>query len=1009
MSMSTLSDCDRRLLLKHSCQLSTKVESFTFDRTPIEMESFSSEESSIHSPVLFTGRPSSPTFYRPNTGTFTSISRHIGQGALIPPHTSLARAIVMGNSPSSSPPPASESSDRRASVRLEPHSDVPPPPPPPPPSELPSQASRPASGLTLLLREQQQRNAQQAHQGSLDSHEVKISPGDSKNPSSSMSEADSASGPPPSSRFAPGGLGSSAPIEYSASRKDRSRSVGKISDGLHHVEVNSRTETNVRRYVFHEHRQKSKVSIQFISDLPFHRSVSNRDFIFPLSGSPYTSMLHKKFEIEKSMEERFRKLRTSEEETFKSYSRPVAGSSTNQRNKRRAEHTQAVIDELCEVVADLFLAESKLLKSSIYGVSHGESREKVVTAVRAFVSALPSRYALGADSPSEVLLHMRLMAATRADRTKAVLHIHKVEDEDKWRHILPPIGSESASLLRLVTLSCGDANGLLEFITKILSSGGSRVLDADVMLSSDGIVLDRFVVEMKGRLRLDKTVRLIEGFLKKATEAKNSDCSSSSRDFVNSGPLYFAPPETLPSSIPRDIALEMATAVPLSEVIGSASAGSLQLPPLRKHKSLPHEDTAATSRVPQFSLPMRRGPNRHAENDSGSPVKITGGRKQLVNRPGVPNLDSFETTDVREPKVNPEYYFVPTADYGIEMGFVERNILIIPFDEMMLVETIGTGRVSTIYRAIWRQSEEKTIGSGGLNVKMLALKVAMVNPENGDTSHVEELRQEADIASRLQHRHICDLIGVAFDSDCFCLAYDYCEGGSLHQLLADTSRYYDYLPIAMDIANGMAYLHSRNIIHRDLKPSNVLLTRDHRAKISDFGLSVTNRGQELTAETGTYRYMAPECIRHEQYSSNADVYSFGICLWQLITREVPFATMTPVQAAYAVAEGRRPDIPSSTPRRLQEIIRACWDQDSYKRPSFTYIAMALADYAKMAFSPANVGAQTLQIANETLATIDGNSTVNVDFTAPVLSSEANTSSLTRTDSASSDNLGLEIE
>lgn len=126
-----------------------------------------------------------------------------------------------------------------------------------------------------------------------------------------------------------------------------------------------------------------------------------------------------------------------------------------------------------------------------------------------------------------------------------------------------------------------------------------------------------------------------------------------------------------------------------------------------------------------------------------------------------------------------------------------------------------------------------------------------------------------------------------------------------------------------------------------------------------------------------------QVIRHESYSSNADVYSFGICLWQLITREIPFARMTPIQAAYAVAEGRRPAIPASTPRRLQEIITSCWDQDSHKRPSFTYIAMALADYAKMAFSPANVGALTLQIANEMLATVEGNSTVNVDFSTPV--------------------------
>jgi serine/threonine protein kinase len=136
---------------------------------------------------------------------------------------------------------------------------------------------------------------------------------------------------------------------------------------------------------------------------------------------------------------------------------------------------------------------------------------------------------------------------------------------------------------------------------------------------------------------------------------------------------------------------------------------------------------------------------------------------------------------------------------------------------------------------------------------------------------------------------------------------------------------YEYLPITLDIVNGMAYLHSRDAIHHDLKPSNILLTRDHCTKIADFGMSVANAGQELTAETGTYCYMAPKVIRHESYSSNTNVYSFGIVLWQLITCDIPFATMAPIQAAFAVVEGRWPEIPPATPPRLQEIITSCWD------------------------------------------------------------------------------------
>jgi serine/threonine protein kinase len=184
----------------------------------------------------------------------------------------------------------------------------------------------------------------------------------------------------------------------------------------------------------------------------------------------------------------------------------------------------------------------------------------------------------------------------------------------------------------------------------------------------------------------------------------------------------------------------------------------------------------------------------------------------------------------------------------------KREIPAIPFDELMLIEALGMGRVSTIYRAAWRKRTTADQASDpSQQIRMLALKVAMINPETGDRSHIEEMRREADIAARLQHPNISDLVGIASDHECFCLAYEYYEGGSLLSLLSDSSRYYEYLPIALDIANGMAYLHSKNVIHRDLKPSNILLTRDHRARISDFGMSVAMTGQELTAETGTYR------------------------------------------------------------------------------------------------------------------------------------------------------------
>ena len=91
-------------------------------------------------------------------------------------------------------------------------------------------------------------------------------------------------------------------------------------------------------------------------------------------------------------------------------------------------------------------------------------------------------------------------------------------------------------------------------------------------------------------------------------------------------------------------------------------------------------------------------------------------------------------------------------------------IPLIPFEELMLIETLGMGRVSTIYRAAWQRRSANHF-TAPVGVQMVALKVAMVNSETLDTSHVDELRREADIAARLQHPSICDLVGVAADTE----------------------------------------------------------------------------------------------------------------------------------------------------------------------------------------------------------------------------------------------------
>jgi hypothetical protein len=233
----------------------------------------------------------------------------------------------------------------------------------------------------------------------------------------------------------------------------------------------------------------------------------------PPSGSPYAQFLSRKVEIETATRKKLLEMRQAEANlqwhrsivphSSDSNDPSSSGSSraqhecTNEvRNRRRAEHAKAVVDDLCDVVADLFLAESKLLDPRNYGVQTATrkvmDRAQIIPIIRAFVSSLPVRYALGADTPSEVLLHMRLMAAARADQTKVALHVHNLDDDNNWTHTImtrSPDRSGPHRSLRLVTISCHDCTGLLEYISRLLASSGSRVLDADVMLSTDGIVL----------------------------------------------------------------------------------------------------------------------------------------------------------------------------------------------------------------------------------------------------------------------------------------------------------------------------------------------------------------------------------------------------------------------------------------------------------------------------------------------------------------------------------------
>lgn len=98
------------------------------------------------------------------------------------------------------------------------------------------------------------------------------------------------------------------------------------------------------------------------------------------------------------------------------------------------------------------------------------------------------------------------------------------------------------------------------------------------------------------------------------------------------------------------------------------------------------------------------------------------------------------------------------------------------------------------------------------------------------------------------------------------------------------------LTLALDVADGMRFLHHSQILHRDLKSMNVLITSENRAKIADFGLSKSKSSMlsHVTGMVGTFAWAAPENLRDRIYRESSDVYSFGVILWELVTNQIPW-------------------------------------------------------------------------------------------------------------------------
>ncbi|XP_072041340.1 mitogen-activated protein kinase kinase kinase 13-B-like [Amphiura filiformis] len=213
----------------------------------------------------------------------------------------------------------------------------------------------------------------------------------------------------------------------------------------------------------------------------------------------------------------------------------------------------------------------------------------------------------------------------------------------------------------------------------------------------------------------------------------------------------------------------------------------------------------------------------------------------------------------------------------------------------------------------------------------------------------EKFGSEINYLQTLEHENIITYYGHAVTKENLVIITEYAPNGSLHDYLKRTRRLPPELKVewAIQIAKGIKYLQDKKILHRDVKSGNILITGQNNLKICDFGVAKDLSNTTTTSNAkGTYKWLAPEVYTDQKLSPSADIFAFGVVLWELETCETPYKDLKrPERVIWEVgSKGLRPEIPKTCPRVLKKLMKRCWDKDRRKRPDANEIIYILESY-----------------------------------------------------------------
>ncbi|MBO5999267.1 MAG: Stk1 family PASTA domain-containing Ser/Thr kinase, partial [Lachnospiraceae bacterium] len=264
-------------------------------------------------------------------------------------------------------------------------------------------------------------------------------------------------------------------------------------------------------------------------------------------------------------------------------------------------------------------------------------------------------------------------------------------------------------------------------------------------------------------------------------------------------------------------------------------------------------------------------------------------------------------------------------------------------DRYEIVEKVGSGGMSDVYRA----KDHK------LN-RFVAVK-ALKQEFSENANFVSKFRVEAQAAAGLMHPNIVNVYDVGEEKGLYYIVMELVEGITLKKYIEKKARLSvkETISIAIQVSMGLEAAHKNHIIHRDIKPQNIIISRDGKVKVTDFGIAKAATSNTITSNVmGSVHYTSPEQARGGYSDEKSDIYSLGITLFEMLTGRVPFNGETTVAIAIKHIQQPMPspcEFVPEIPRSVEQIVLKCCEKSPDRR--YQNMSELLADLKESLLHP----------------------------------------------------------